>query len=437
MSVSLDQIIQYNAATEQNFRVVPDTHIYSKETYVPETIVPVPDTRIYSKETYVSETIAPDTLTFSLPDYVSDRLFGALIILLAIIGLMGNIVSFCYFWKRRHKTIYDFLYTTASKLDAVISIASLPVASSLLYSRTPYIFSSPVVCKSWPLVWETLHRISVLSVILISVFRTVSIVSPIKIRIRKMTTGIILVSIAVITLTAQTLILTLSSQLRVEYVKYLSHCSIILVSLRVQGENTRKFSWNTKLYSIIVQSEWITRCLVVFVSFLVSSISLRKKKVMQNDDERRFRRASITIALFTALFLVTTLPSFMLQVTYFISMFHSFTVTRNFRRYAHLVSNVILPLFNSAANPWLYLWRMPQYRAWLRNMVKGLLEGRLTLTCNRKDRVGRRRARVSFNFRLTSLFRRFNSRPTFSVSWRGEGEGDLDGRVQIGEEEPP
>ena len=357
-----------------------------------------------------------------------NELFGPLIILLAIVGLVGNIPSLCYFWRRRKKTIHDFLYTIASKLDALISVASFLVAHSLLNSRTPQLFQSPVVCYFWPFAWDTLQRLSILTVVLISVLRSILIVYPIKLRTSRITIVVSLASIALMFVTAEIVFLNKSSQIRLKYVEDTSQCSITLTT----GEKSQTLSWTTRIYSVIVQLELIIQCMAVFVSFLVSSISLRKKKVMQNDDERKFRRVSITIVLFTALFLVSTLPSFMLQVTYFIRMFHSFAMSKYFLRsqYAHLVCSVILPLLNSAANPWLYLWRMPQYRAWLRNMVKNLLKGRVT--GNRKDRLGRRRARVFFNF-----FRRFNIRPTFSVSWRGEGGRDQDGRVQIGEDEPP
>merc|ERR1719326_1943281 len=129
---------------------------------------------------------------------------------------------------------------------------------------------------------------------------------------------------------------------------------------------------------MLLQLELITPCLVVLVSCLITITSLLKKKQLQyshinSKNEEKFRNVSVTIAIYTTVFLICFLPCCILQSFYFSSMFKLVPgILRNktFRSYGHLVAQFLLPLLNSAANPILYLLRMSLYRSWLREVVK-------------------------------------------------------------------
>ena len=104
-----------------------------------------------------------------------DHVIGAFAIFLMMIGVIGHILSIFYFWKRRRKTIHDFLYLVISVVDALTSAACFPVIVSLLNSRSEMLFNIVGICYSWPVTFYLLIRVSMLLVILVSVTRTVVI----------------------------------------------------------------------------------------------------------------------------------------------------------------------------------------------------------------------------------------------------------------------
>ena len=107
----------------------------------------------------------------------------------------------------------------------------------------------------------------------------------------------------------------------ITYVKRVSFCEIFTEYEYLEKGEDLQSEWSTRLYAAIFNLGLIMPCLVVFVSFSVSVIALSRRKGMQSKDEKKFRFVSITIGLFTALFLFCYLPLFVLQVVYFTSYF--------------------------------------------------------------------------------------------------------------------
>jgi len=101
------------------------------------------------------------------------------------------------------------------------------------------------------------------------------------------------------------------------------------------------------------------------------------------DVKKISRQVSVTITLFTALFLICNIPLFVYQFIYFLSkhvtavkiMVDSAAVNQKF---AHLLWLVLPYVLNAALNPCLYLLRMPRYRtefiSWGCRLQQGLCE---------------------------------------------------------------
>ena len=296
--------------------------------------------------------------------YLVDHIIGGLAVMLTIIGLLGNITSFLHFWKKRKKSP-DLLYSIISVVDGLTSVITFPVITSLLSSRSPMLFKIPVFCISWPIIYSLLMRVSMVIVLLISVSRTFAIILPLKAKSLRNQFG--KMAVGVIGYTIFLLIVDISFNatklLQASYLKAISSCAIV-------PEDESYMSWSTmtsalRIYWFSIDLELILPCVVVFISFLVSAGSLLRRKPMQNNDEKKFRRVSITIALFTALFLVCYLPYFLLLATHIASTFRVIKVSKSIHRYGFLVATFLLPLLNSAANPCLYIMRMPRYRKWI------------------------------------------------------------------------
>ena len=314
-----------------------------------------------------------DQITDNDNNELVDLTIGGISSLLIMIGVIGNIPFFFHFWKIRKKTIHDLLYMTISVLHGLTSAITFPVIVSLLNSRSPILFQIPTFCTSWPVLFSLLMRVSMVVVMLISCSRTVAIVLPLKapriLEDYSKETVLGVLGYAALLLTID-VICFYTGVIHATYFEITSACDVISPVVELTCEWS-KVTPAFRAYWFIYQLELILPCVIVFASFLMStSLLLRRKNVLE-DDDKTFRKVSITIAIFTALFLVCYLPRFLLQVTYVVSMFHPIDVGKGLRRYLHLVPQFLLPLLNSAANPCIYYFRMPRYRKWLAKSFRG------------------------------------------------------------------
>ena len=109
--------------------------------------------------------------------------------------------------------------------------------------------------------------------------------------------------------------------------------------------------------------------LSVFISFIFSTVSLIKRRKLQygGDTTRKFWKASVTITLFTAIYLICHLPMFAITamdcVRVWFDLGHS---TSEFLYwYDYLLGELVCTTLDSALNPCLYLWRMADFRDWV------------------------------------------------------------------------
>ena len=159
---------------------------------------------------------------------------------------------------------------------------------------------------------------------------------------------------------------------KIEFRKLLSFCEME-ANLRIASGETY-----VNIYSGLHQVEVIIPSLVAFMCFIMTTVSLAKsssRKASMNSAENvgRFRKITITIAIFTAVFLVCNLPQFVEQVMFLATGFRRKVfrekIISNYKlwqKYGRFSTIFLLTQLNSALNPCLYLARMPQFRAWLK-----------------------------------------------------------------------
>jgi len=119
--------------------------------------------------------------------------------------------------------------------------------------------------------------------------------------------------------------------------------------------------WNFLVYITML---WLVLgSLVVFVSFILSlrTISARKRFAAQNLNERKFWEVSITITLFTDVFLLYNLPLLVLQtwanVIYLTGTTDYDAQNEAYSWYGLLISHLFLTSFNAASNPTFYFFQ--------------------------------------------------------------------------------
>ena len=295
---------------------------------------------------------------------------GGMTITLMIIGILGNIPAFLYFCRKWKRTP-DMFYTMITAIDFCTSISTFPVIASLLHNRSPILFDSTIICTSWPVFFYLSVRVSMFLVMLMSISRTIALIFPfydIHRHDNKIYPVTLFYSLALLVIDAVYLIF---EELKARFKENLSLCELQIE----KTESIEDYSKGAYFYSIFLQFTILLPSLLVFVSFVSSTIFLLKKKSMQNDGKKKFRKVSITIALFSALFLACNLPCFALQAIYFIALvgndrLNLIAQDPILSNFSHLLSVFLLTVLNAALNPCFYLLRMPQYRKWLLEVRK-------------------------------------------------------------------
>ena len=113
---------------------------------------------------------------------------------------------------------------------------------------------------------------------------------------------------------------------------------------------------------------------IVFLSFLASVANLRRQN-LANASLTRKTHASITIAYFSALFIVCNLFTLLNSVLYTITMirykYPGPIYTNNFMFfYSWLLSELFCTVLNASLNPVLYFWRMKGMRLWVLGLFR-------------------------------------------------------------------
>ena len=303
----------------------------------------------------------------------ADKTIGILLIMCLLIGLPGNIISLLYFWGRRKDSFPDILYTVISAVDACTCVLTLPVICSLMSGRQPLeFFLNYTICGLWYVPFYFTLRFSQFMVLVISVTRTITILAPFF----TMKKRAVLVACAVYSL----YILAVEIVFMGSGVTKFFYFPLIASSTTTNSVDPP--DWQYTVFVMINLVNLILLSVIVFVSFVMSTTSLAKGSANGNND---FRRVSITITIFTAVFLVCNLPMFLTELLnniFFVwvkSLKAGARESPFFMWYFMFISYRVLTPVNAALNPFLYLWRMRTFRGWILDHVRGFTKSKMGL----------------------------------------------------------
>ncbi|KAL5258519.1 hypothetical protein ACHWQZ_G009115 [Mnemiopsis leidyi] len=300
------------------------------------------------------------------PSREADILIGLLLIAVVILGIGGNAAAVVYFWKKRQQSLPSLLYTIIGIIDIITAVVTILVIPSIFSYRKPMLLESFTLCGIMGLVFNNTQRLSMFMVMMISVTRTIAMFRPFY-EIKRVN-----VILACIAFEAFFFLLDVSflatGSLQIVYYGPGNMCGVI------PGGNVSIWRWN--IYLIFNLAWLLLGSVVVFISFIMSlkTVSDRQKSsVGQNSSEKKFQNVSITITLFTALFLLCNLPLLVLQtsanVIYFTGANDYLAGNAGYSWYGLVIAHVFLTSFNAGANPCLYLYRMQKFRRWLADWV--------------------------------------------------------------------
>ena len=298
----------------------------------------------------------------------TDVTIASLAISFILIAILGNILSLLYFSKKGKLTVPSFLYILIGSFDLCIAITAVPVIASLLNSRAETWFENDILCLSWPPIFYFLKRMSMFLVMMISFTRSIAMSFPfLQIHIKDVSVATFIYGLFIAI--GDIAFLAIDGLFKTKYRDRESSCEIYNIGF--EAEPAAKF------YSILFQMEIIFPCMIIFTSFILCLTSLvRDATEFKSEEMKKFRTVSITITLFAGTFLFCNIPAFLLQLNYLILYLKEAEEVKETKRrpfmdwYGHLLSHFFLTLFNAAANPCLYILRMPFFRQWIIIVVK-------------------------------------------------------------------
>ena len=309
----------------------------------------------------------------------ADLIIGTLSGVCMLIGITGNISSTIYFWRRRAGSLPNLLYTVVSVVDICICGLALPVSISLFNDRRPVLFSSYIVCGVWTFLFNLLQRLSMFLVLLVSSTRAIAILFPFY-HLKKTVVFTTCVCFGVFLI-----------ELDSVYLGFGVLSFIFWSPAGCCGVGPKYFppgiTWTVYIMLLLVMVFAIS--IAVFVSFVASTVALSKRKKPQNEAffslvtstvavkrktilskvDKKSREVSVTIALFSAVFLICNLPLFIQQLlSNCIAWFglDNFLDDNTFIFwYGWLLSQFFFTVLNATLNPVLYHLRFKMFRQWV------------------------------------------------------------------------
>ena len=300
---------------------------------------------------------------------VWDKLLALTLLLCTLLGLPGNLLAFTYFWSTSKRDLATLLYLTISVVDICISVIHLPVMISLFDSRKAGLFSGYLFCVAWSVVFDFLQKVSLFLVLLLSVSRTVSIRCTFVRVDKSIVLGVFLCYISL-------------------FVLHKSLISLYGITIGFGNDGPYCYSWfsHSKAWAV---ADRVTVCaqvgipsIVTFFSFTISTSYLSSPSVrgVGSRAVSASKRANMTVAIFTAVFLICNLPYFaikVLEISNYImtnSGFESGYPGLFFRSdfmfwYSWTLSHIIFTVLNATFNPVIYYFRFRKFRIWLGKSV--------------------------------------------------------------------
>ena len=296
---------------------------------------------------------------YALKIETSDHFVGSLFILGTIVGFLGNSSAICFFWPRRKKTIHDLLYLAISAVDLVTVSSSFPIIASLLNNRHPIFFENSTFCTTWMSVVLFAARMSIFLAMVICINRTTVMKYPNYPINRALAIAVILGYSVIITVFD--VVFLLQPWCNSIYDPRGSYCYI-----KCTDDNDFSLIRRT-----LIGIEFLIPSLITAVCFVIGVRILLSRPAIGSDDDNRYRRVSVTISMFTAVFLVFNLPCIAVLIweALWLTGIPQPYMVIDFDDgwfYFYLMSTIFPMFLNAIANPLLYALRMREYQNWIR-----------------------------------------------------------------------
>ena len=271
---------------------------------------------------------------------------------------------FRYFLRRR-KSAATTVYRVITITDAISCLNAYPVIGTLLNNRDPGPFSQYYFCQFWGITWEPLPYFSVFLVLLISVLRTVGLVKPL-VRISKKKVAIAMVVYAVFLMVRFLTGTVLFGAYEYDYTSSYSYIHI----------HNETYQWLDLYLAMVLLMLPILPIIIsaAITSYFVLRSGLKlnaKTRSPQKSSTRSKRHATVTVLIFTLVYIACNIPvtitivwfSTLVFTDFTKDIFRSLNIALFTKYYIWPTTFVILVQLNAGINPIIYFLRMLEFRS--------------------------------------------------------------------------
>ena len=293
------------------------------------------------------------------PSPLADKLLGSGLFLCMLVGIPGNILSMLYFLHKKKRDLATSLYVAVCSVDLCTSFIHMPVMLAFFSERKPVLFGYTKFCTGWSVVFTFQQQISIFLVLLLSVTRTMFIVRPFMSISKRRVIGA-LVTFALLKVVYELTLVLLGDYFGLYYM-YSAPAVYCFY-------NVSKDPWST--VDEVLSAFFLGSVPVgITVSFIVSVTKIYRQKNEAEPHADDKKRVTVTMAMFTAIFLMCNMPLFVnytIYIVHCIAIVYQYpgTIYRNRFMFNYIwpITEVCCMALNAALNPLLYFYRMERLR---------------------------------------------------------------------------
>ena len=305
-----------------------------------------------------------DTTATQAPEIPSvEHFYFFSFILCFTFGSVCNMFALRYFIKQRTTTLASTLYFLISVVDLVACSQGILFGMSFRStSYTRWMTNDVILCNIWGVVWYLTPNYTIILTTILSVTRSWILAFPLR-KCLDVKTMLIIVGCCASVYFIQALIPIWKSNEGSKYLYYNNLNACTWPAGTVFEGSARKF------YEILYTSEQIIPIFPILVSCVYTSIQLKLRKNWRLAETRRLNRgASITIILFTSLYILLNTPKVFAYI-YIVTVKYSLKFDAKYH-YFYFFYEQLSCLVNSTLNPVLYFWRMTNFRNSIINLFR-------------------------------------------------------------------
>ena len=293
---------------------------------------------------------------------------GSLLTACCCFGVVLNILALFFFLRRSTAFKFKVVLGTAAFTDLMICSLAAFVTTSYFGGRRPMAFSNELFCQIWGSAWSLASRFSVNIVCITSVMRVMNIYNPSMVTITKIK----------ITLIADALILFTIESFPFLYKEKYTFAGIVGACVPGYGsDNMGPASFRSLLLSyipVLVCSLPIFMSLCCYIIVTYKLLKQRASTIARLGAARQFQtQAMITILSFMAVHLLFQAPLAVYLIWLLSQIFggsSAFAALSSdpwwFSLYMPSFVYITCVAVNAAINPIIYYWRLPEFRAYVK-----------------------------------------------------------------------